>query len=184
MHLPSYQSPESPHPSEQLKHEILSWDDIDKLIDHLIPQFEGEFDGLLMITNGGLVPGGILSEALGIKHVLTASVYFPDEVDQKLAWPTFIQYPPDTLLTGRRILVVDDIWANGRAIMIVQGRLHAAGCQYETAVLHYRLKSNLFPGAGPTYYGAITDRFIVYPWESTMMPRLKLKTGTGPLPAI
>ncbi|MCG3210744.1 MAG: Xanthine phosphoribosyltransferase [Anaerolineae bacterium] len=184
MYLPSYESPESPHPSQQLKHEILSWDDVDKLIDHLIPQFEGEFDGLLMITNGGLVPGGILSEAMGIKHVLTASVYFPDEVDQKLAWPTFIQYPPDTLLTGRRILVVDDIWANGRAIMIVQGRLQAAGCQYETAVLHYRLRSNLFPNAGPTYYGAITNRYIVYPWEASIMPRLKIKPGTGPLPAI
>jgi hypoxanthine phosphoribosyltransferase len=184
MSLPSYESPESPHPSQVLKHEILGWNDIDKLIDHLTPQFEGEFDGLLMITNGGLVPGGILSEAMGIKHVLTASVYFPDEVDQKLAWPRFIQYPPDTLLTGRRILVVDDIWANGRAIMIVQGRLQAAGCEYETAVLHYRLKSNLFPDAGPTYYGAVTDRYIVYPWESSMMPRVRLKPGSGPLPAI
>jgi len=184
MYLPSYESPESRHPSETLRHEILGWDDIDKLIDHLIPQFNGEFDGLLMITNGGLVPGGILSEALGIKHVLTASVYFPDQVDQKLAWPTLIQYPPDPLLMGRRLLVVDDIWANGRAIMIVQGRLQAAGCRFETAVLHYRLKSNLFPHAGPTYYGAITDRYIVYPWESPMRPRLGFKPGTGTLPII
>ena len=181
---PSYESPESRHPSETFKHEILAWDDIDKLIDHLIPQFEGEFDGLLMITNGGLVPGGMLSEAMGITHVLTASVYFPDEVDQKLAWPTFVQFPPDTLLTGRRILVVDDIWANGRAIMIVQGRLQAAGCDFETAVLHYRLKSNLFPHSGPTYYGAVTDRYIVYPWESSMFSRYRVKPGTGPLPAI
>ncbi len=180
----SYESPESRHPSQSFQHEILSWDDIDKLIDHLIPQLEGEFDGLLMITNGGLVPGGILSEALGITHVLTASVFFPDEVDQKLAWPTFIQYPPDTLLMGRRLLVVDDIWANGRAIMIVQGRLAAAGCEFESAVLHFRLKSNLFHDTGPTYYGAVTDRYIVYPWESTMLPRQNLKPGTGSLPAI
>lgn len=184
MLLPSYESPEGRHPSEIHPHEILSWDDVDKLIDHLIPQFEGEFDGLMMITNGGLVPGGILSEAMGIKHVLTASVYFPDEVDRKLAWPTFIQFPPDTLLIGRRILVVDDIWANGRAIMIVQGRLQTAGCEYETAVLHYRMKSNLFPSAGPTYYGAVTDRYIVYPWEWSILPRARRKPGTGPLPAI
>src|SRR5512145_3155738 len=113
-------------PEEEFQREILSWNDIDKLIDHLIPQFRGEFDGLLMITKGGLVPGGLLSEALGIKDVLTASVYFPDEVDKKLAWPTFMQFPPDTLLTDRRILIVDDIWANGRAIMMVRGRLAAA----------------------------------------------------------
>lgn len=182
--LPSFPPPEGASPEEgNLQREILSWEDIDKLIDHLIPQFRGEFDGLLMITKGGLVPGGILSEAMGMTHVLTASVYFPDEVDEKLAWPTFIQFPPDTLLTNRRILIVDDIWANGRAIMMVQGRLAAAGCDCETAVLHYRLKSNLFHDAGPDYYGAITDRYIVYPWEISMR-RSSSKPGTGPLPAI
>ena len=77
--------PEGPF-SEEIQREILSWTDIDKLIDHLLPQFRGEFDGLLMITKGGLVPGGLLSEQMGIKDVFTASVYFPDEVDKKLAW--------------------------------------------------------------------------------------------------
>jgi len=137
-----------------------------------------------MITKGGLVPGGILSEVLNIKHVLTASVYFPDEVDEKLAWPIFMQFPSDTLLTGRRMLIVDDIWANGRAIMIVKGRLAAVGCESETAVLHYRIRSNLFPDTGPEYYGAVTDRYIVYPWETPASPLSRFKPGTGPLPAI
>jgi hypoxanthine phosphoribosyltransferase len=170
----------------ELKREILSWNDVDKLIDHLIPQFRGEFDGLVMITKGGLIPGGILSEAMDIKHVLTASVYFPREVNRKLAWPTFMQFPPDTLLTNRRVLIVNDIWANGRVIMIVKGRLAAVGCESEIAVLHYRIKSNLFHDAEPDYYGAITDREIIYPWESSILPHsaLPLKPGTGPLPAI
>jgi hypoxanthine phosphoribosyltransferase len=178
--LPSFEE----QPPEEIKREIISWTDIDKLIDHLIPQFRGEFDGLLMITKGGLVPGGILSEAMDIKHVLTATVYFPDDVDQRLAWPIFMQFPPDTLVTGRRILVVDDIWANGRAIMTVRQRLTAAGCDCETAVLHYRIRSNLFHDAGPDYYGAVTDRVIVYPWEISVFPNRPLKPGTGPLPSI
>ncbi|MDY6785456.1 MAG: phosphoribosyltransferase family protein [Cyanobacteriota bacterium] len=169
--------------SPELEREVLTWEDVDKLIDHLIPQFRGEFDGLLMITKGGLIPGGILSEAMDIKHVLTASVYFPDEVNKKLAWPTFMQFPPDTLLTDRRILIVDDIWGNGRAIMIAQGRLAAVGCECETAVLHYRQRSNLFTDTGPDYYGAITSRYIIYPWE-VPTSRRGLRPGTGPLPAI
>ncbi len=171
-------------PHEELEREILSWADVDKLIDHLIPQFRGEFDGLLMITKGGLVPGGILSKAMGIKHVLTATVYFPNDVDQKLAWPTFMQFPPDTLLTNRRILIVHNIWASGRSIMIVRGRLQAVGCEAETAVLHYRMHSNLFHDTGPDYYGAITNRYIVYPWEMSVRPVSSIKPGTGPLPAI
>ena len=175
--------PPDEFPHSDLEREILSWADIDSLIDHLIPQFRGEFEGILMITTGGLIPGGILSEALDIKHVLTASVYFPPEVDRKLAWPTFMQFPPDTLLTGRKMLIVNDIWANGRVVMIVRGRLAAVGCESESAVLHYRPKSNLFPDTGPDYYGAITNREIIYPWGSSL-PNITTKPGTGPLPSI
>jgi hypoxanthine phosphoribosyltransferase len=166
-----------------LEREILSWADVDKLIDHLIPQFRGEFDGLLMITKGGLIPGGILSEALKIQHVLTAAVYFPDEVDEKLAWPTFMQFPSDTLLVGRRILIVDDIWANGRSVMTVKGRLAAVGCEAETAVLHYRERDNLFRDTGPDYYGAITNRYIIYPWQRSVLP-FGSTPGAGLFPAI
>ena len=175
--------PEDLSPPE-LEREILTWRDVDKLIDHLIPQFRGEFDGLLMITKGGLIPGGILSEAMDITHVLTASVYFPDEVNKRLAWPTFMQFPPDTLLTDRRMLIVDDIWGNGRAIMIAKGRLAAVGCESETAVLHYRQRSNLFTDTGPDYYGAITSRYIIYPWEVPFSRRGGFKPGSGSVPAI
>jgi hypothetical protein len=152
--------------TDDLQREYLTWRDVDKLIDHLLPQFTGEFDGLLMITRGGLIPGGYLVEGLGIEHVLTASVRFSSVVEPKLAWPTLLQFPSDALLVGRRMLIVDDIWANGRTIVFVKGRVLAAGAQAETAVLHYRSRSNLFPNTGPDYYGAITDRYIVYPWES------------------
>jgi len=151
--------------TDDLPREVLTWNDVDALIDHLLPQFRGEFDGLLMITRGGLIPGGYLVEALGIEHVLTAAVHFDPAVNYKLAWPTFMQFPNDALLVNRRILIVDDIWANGRNMVVVKSRVIAAGGQPETAVLHYRPRSNLFPNTGPDYYGAITDRYIVYPWE-------------------
>ena len=139
--------------TDDLQREFLTWSDVDALIDHLLPQFRGEFDGLLMITRGGLIPGGYLVEAMGVEHVLTAAVHFDPAIDDKLAWPTFMQFPSDTLLTNRRILIIDDIWANGRANMIVRGRLAAVGCECETAVLHYRERDNLFRDTGPEYYG-------------------------------
>jgi len=167
---------------EGLQREFLGWTDIDALIDHLLPQFSGEFDGLLMITRGGLIPGGCLVEALGIEHVLTASVHFAPALESKLAWPTLVQFPSDVLLVGRRILIVDSVWANGRTIMFVKGRVTAAGAQAETAVLHYRARSNLFPNTGPDYYGAITNRYIFYPWE--LPPIVDTTTDTRPSPPV
>ncbi|MCB0247859.1 MAG: phosphoribosyltransferase, partial [Anaerolineae bacterium] len=59
-----------------VRKEVLSWTDVDRLIEELLPQFSTSYDALMMVTRGGIVPGGILSEALGIKYILTAAVEF------------------------------------------------------------------------------------------------------------
>jgi hypoxanthine phosphoribosyltransferase len=148
------------------RQEVLTWGDIVALVDHLMPQMRGPFDALLLITRGGIVPGGMMAERLDISYTLTAAVRFPTELaDKRLAWPTFLQFPEEALLRDRRVLIVDDIWSTGRTITTVIGRVEAAGGHAETAVLHYKPGSNLFKQAGPNYYAAITDAIIIYPWE-------------------
>jgi len=149
----------------EVQREILTWSDVDKLMDHLVPQLGGPYDAMLIITRGGLVPGGLICESLDIRHILTASVQFYSGVKETLAWPIFLQFPSDSLLVGKRILVVDDIWDSGRTITTVQGRVEAAGGHPELAVLHYKPTDSLFPDAAPHYYAAATDSWVVYPWE-------------------
>ena len=151
------------------RQELISWDEVGRLIDHLIPQFMSEFDAMVMITRGGLVPGGMLCEALDIKDVLTAAVDFPFEVQREAAklyaWPAFIQFPEDDQLRGRRVLIVDDVWGSGRTITAVKNRVSAAGGFPYTCVLHFNPYRSLFSDAKPDYYAATTDAHIVYPWE-------------------
>ncbi len=148
-----------------MRQEVLTWHDIDKLIDGLLPQMSGSFDSMLMITRGGLVPGGMLAEALDIRHVLTAAVRFPEMEEKMLAWPTFLQFPEDELLRGRRVLVVDDVWGSARTINTVRGRVEAAGAYPVVTVLHYKPAESLFKNKKPDYYAAVTDAYVVYPWE-------------------
>ena len=148
-----------------MRKEVLSWDDVNRLIDELLPQFRGTYDALMMITRGGIVPGGILSEALDIKYILTAAVEFHTGVQKRLAWPTFLQFPGDSLLRGRRILVVDDVWGSGRTIMTVKSRLETAGASPELCVLHFKPGESMFRDAAPDYYAAVTDAWMIYPWE-------------------
>lgn len=151
------------------RHEMLTWADVDRLIDHLLPQFEGEYDAMVMITRGGIIPGGLLAETMGITHILTAAVDFPAQLEMEqmrlMAWPKFIQFPEDSLLVGRRTLVVDDVWGSGRTITSVKNRVSAAGGFPSTCVLHFNPYRNLFGSARPDYYAAITDAHIIYPWE-------------------
>jgi len=159
-----------------MRQEVLTWNDIDKIVDMLIPQFRGAFDAMLMITRGGIVPGGLISEALGLRDILTASVRFAEqhaslevpsslEPPKLLAWPEFLEFPRTELLAGRRVLIVDDVWGSGRTINAVRGRVESAGGRPEICVFHYKPASSLFKQTQPDYYAAITDAYIVYPWE-------------------
>jgi hypoxanthine phosphoribosyltransferase len=151
------------------RNEMLTWDEVDQLIEHLQPQFEGEFDAMVMITRGGVIPGGLLAEAMNLTHILTAAVDFPAqfqmETSKLMAWPQFIQFPEEHQLRTRRTLVVDDVWGSGRTITAVKNRVSAAGGLPFTCVLHFNPYRNLFGSARPDYYAAITDAHIVYPWE-------------------
>jgi hypoxanthine phosphoribosyltransferase len=155
---------------EPRRRELVSWEELDKLIGHLIPQFRREFTAMVMITRGGVIPGGMLAEAMNITHILTAAVDFPAQVQSEktsafMAWPEFIQFPADDKLRGRPTLIVDDVWGSGRTITAVKNRVSAAGGFPETCVLHFNPYRNLFGNVRPDYYAATTDAFIVYPWE-------------------
>ena len=154
------------HPT---RHELLIWADVDRLIDYLLPQIEGDFDAMVLITRGGIIPGGMLAEAMGITHILTAAVDFPAQLEMErmrlMAWPQFIQFPEENLLSGRRTLVVDDVWGSGRTITSVKNRVSTAGGFPVTCVLHFNPYRNLFGSARPDYFAAITDAHIVFPWE-------------------
>ncbi len=152
----------------QNKHEVLSWSDVDQLIDMMVPQLKvaGTFDSILLITRGGIIPGGLLAEALDVRNILTAAVDFPaTELAGLMAWPSFMQFPEASLLQGRRVLVVDDVWGSGRTSTAVRGRVEKAGYTPYTCVLHFNPYRSLFNKAKPDFYGAVTDAYIVYPWE-------------------
>lgn len=157
-----------------MRRELLTWDDVDRLIDHLIPQFDYEFEGMVIITRGGIVPGGLLASALEMENILTASVDFPAEAEMDSArsqskfmvWPKFIQFPAEDVLRDQKILVVDDVWGSGRTITAVKNRVSGLGGTPFTCVLHFNPYRNLFGNHKPDYYAATTDAYIVYPWET------------------
>lgn len=148
---------------------VLTWTDVDRLINYLIPKFDHEFTAMVMVTRGGIIPGGMLAEAMDITHVLTAAVDFPAEIENEanklMAWPQFIQFPADEQLNGFTTLIVDDVWGSGRHITAVKNRVVAAGGNPYTCVLHYNPYRTLFGKARPDYYADVTDKFVLYPWE-------------------
>jgi len=170
-----------------MRREMITWDDVEQLIEHLIPQFDHEFGGMVIITRGGIIPGGILAAHLNIDLILTAAVDFPAEIEMEfnrehtryVQWPKFIQFPGDEVLTGQRILIVDDVWGSGRTVTAVKNRISASGGLPYTCVMHFNPYRNLFGKARPDYYAATTDAYIVYPWEITGGAQQAFMGGVG-----
>jgi hypoxanthine phosphoribosyltransferase len=156
------------------RHEILTWSQVDEIVDNLVPQLQsvGTFGAMVMITRGGVIPGGLLAEALDIQHLLTAAVDFPStEAAGLMAWPSFLQFPADALLDGRKTLIVDDVWGSGRTSTSVRERVVSAGATPFTCVFHFNPYRSLFSKARPDFYGVATDAYITYPWEIDRGPR-------------
>ena len=150
-----------------MKNIYLTWAETEELMSQVIFKLNTPYDAIMLITRGGIIPGGMIAEALKMKAVLTAAVHFPEQpqAQPRISWPRFSQFPEDELLKGRKILVVDNLWFQGRTIMAVKGRIEAAGGYPEIAVLHWKKEHSLFPDQEPEHYAEITDDFIHYPWQ-------------------
>lgn len=145
----------------------LTWEDVEGLVGRLVSRLPNprEIDAILCITRGGMIPACLISEALGIYNIMVAAVMFYEGPGQKARRPFFWQFPEDELLRGKRVLIVDDIWSDGRVAMAVKVRVIGAGGRPELAVLHYREKASEYPNEQPDYTVEPADDWIVYPWD-------------------
>ena len=144
----------------------VAWDDLDALVAILAEQLKGErFDVMLTITRGGMVPAGMLAYRLGIRNILVAAVAYYDDEGMPGDGATFLEFPADPLLHGRRVRVVDEVWDSGTTIAAVVGRVRQAGGEPVTAVLHYkpaRSRVDLVPD----FHAVEPDAWVVYPFKA------------------
>ena len=132
----------------------------------MIPGLQvNDYDLVLAITRGGIVPSAIISERLAIQQVLVASVDFYEDPEHDLDWPVFMQFPADSFLRGKQALIVDDIWDRGKEMVSVTERVEQAGGSPASAVLHYKPHRSQFSDKSPNFYAAETTDWIIYPWE-------------------
>ena len=151
--------------SVAIEKDIVTWDALADMVAQLATSVRGEYDVMLAITRGGLVPAGMLAYRLGIRNILVAAVEYYDDEGKPGPHPTFLQFPADPLLRGQRVLVVDEVWDSGTTIHAVAERVRQAGGEPTTAVLHFKPARSQVPGV-PDHHVVTTDRWVVYPFKA------------------
>ena len=145
--------------------DIVTWDALEGLVRDVAERLGTDYDVLLAITRGGLVPAGMLAYRLGIRNILVAAVEYYDSEGHPGPKPTFLQFPADPQLRGQRVLIVDEVWDSGTTIHAVTARVRQAGGLPTTVVLHYKPTHSVVPGE-PDFHAVETDRWVVYPFKA------------------
>jgi hypoxanthine phosphoribosyltransferase len=146
--------------------EVLTWEGFGTAVRELATlvadsSFRPEI--LVAVARGGLIPGGGLSYALGVKLTDAINVEFYTDVEETLPDPVLLAPHLDTeSIRGRRILVVDDVADSGRTLALVLDLLQEHGAEARSAVIYGKSRSVVTPD----YVWRQTDQWIVFPWSA------------------
>jgi len=119
-------------------------------------------DFMVGLARGGWVLSRVLCDYLGVKDIVSLKVEHwgvtatPDGKAR-------IKYPFEVDLTGRRVLVVDDITDTGESMIVAMDYVNKKNpLEVKTAALRH-IEGSKFT---PDYYGdMITWRWVIFPWN-------------------
>ncbi|MCF2705975.1 phosphoribosyltransferase [Arcanobacterium haemolyticum] len=122
--------------------------------------FEPEI--IVCVARGGLIPAGAIGYALDLKSLLVLNVEFYTGIGTTLLDPRLVDPVPDNHgMTGKRILIVDDVADSGRTLEFVHGICSQYTDQIRVAVLYEKPRSVLHCD----YIWKTTDKWISFPWS-------------------
>lgn len=144
--------------------EILTWELFGTAVRELATMVAADYrpDMVLSIARGGLLIGGGLGYALGVKNTYTMNVEFYTGVDERLEVPRILPPAPDFVdLHEARILIADDVADTGHTLRSVQEFCAGKVGEVRTAVIYEKPHSVV----KCDYVWRRTDRWINFPWS-------------------
>lgn len=130
-------------------------------------------DIIVCVARGGLLPAGSMAYALNMKKLLVLNVEFYTGVGSTLLDPHLVEPIPENHgMTGKKILVVDDVADSGRTLKFVHDLCAQYASEIRTAVLYEKPRSVL----KCEYVWKTTDKWIIFPWSA--LPPVNARENT------
>ncbi len=141
----------------------LSWSEVEECTSDLAESIKQAYipESILAVLKGGAVIGALLADRLKISRLYTIGVRSYRHVASKGSIEVY-QQPPEESISGRRVLVVDDIVDTGQTLTAI----HSILKQYKPSILKTAsLLLKEHSGYTPDYYVKTVQGWVFYPWE-------------------
>ena len=120
-------------------------------------------DMILAIARGGLLVGGAVGYALGVKNTFSMNVEFYTGIDERLEMPMLLPPVPDLVdFHEQRVLIADDVADTGATLALVKDFCEGKVAEVRCAVLYEKSRSTV----NCEYVWRRTDRWIDFPWSA------------------
>jgi hypoxanthine phosphoribosyltransferase len=145
--------------------ELISWQGFHRLAQQLARGIHTAWfrpDIIIAIGRGGYLPARILSDYLNVFDLTDIRIeHYRGAHRQPVA---SVRYPLTADVSGRHVLLVDDVSDSGETFELATRHLreHGEPAELRTAVLHHKRVSRFVPD----YYAeeVVDWRWIIYPW--------------------
>jgi uncharacterized protein len=118
-------------------------------------------DIIIGVARGGLIPSRILADLLEIHDVAVITVEYYVGFGKTLQEPVLKQCLTAPL-TGKRVLLVDDVSDCGKSLQLAKKHLQTQrAVEIKVATLYSKPRTITMPD----YFEKETSRWIVFPWE-------------------
>ena len=145
--------------------ELVSWDDFYQLArDLALRLHRASFrpDIIVAISRGGCIPARIVCDYLDVFDLDVIKIEHYHGINKEKS--AKLRYPLSANITGKRVLLVDDVSDTGDSFELAASHLHAKGKpgELKTAALHHKTVSSYTPD----FYAELVQqwRWIIYPW--------------------
>ena len=119
-------------------------------------------DIIIGIARGGLISARILTDLLLTPQLAIIQIEFYTDIAKTKQRPTLTQ-PLTGDITGKKILLVDDIADSGQSLKLAKTHLQQQGAkEIRTATLYIKPQSIITPD----FYEKQTSRWVVFPWDT------------------
>ncbi len=120
------------------------------------------------VSRGGWPPARIMSDLLENQNLANMKVVFYRDIGERNRAPVITQ-PVTSEVSGKRVLVVDDVSDSGLSLRAVYRHLKKKRARDVKVCTIYLKPRSVFK---PDFYSRKTSRWVIFPWERLETLRL------------